>query len=383
MIRKILIVLMLLSVVRTTPANAQTSLNPDISAIGDFRVYGHNDAGRASESETLNLADPGLELVVGGYLNPYARADIVAAWEGDENAAIEEMYATFLRGLPLNLNVRVGKYRLEFGRLNPVHPHAYSFIFTPLPHEALFGEEGLNDIAIQSSVYIPTGNAFTEFKAALLKGNTLFGEEETTDEAETEDERVDLGVFGRLTSSFAVSETGELALGISALNSPYAEEHLSDTTTEPIGSPNQLRSTILGADLKYKNKPSRYRALQIEAEGLMRIDEQSAGLANTKSYGGYGYLDYRFAQRYNAGGILEWVRQKEVAESEETPGVMSFLEHNTWRTGLFVGFAPVEETSLIRLVGNWTKPENENENGFWELNLQLIISLGPHQPHNF
>lgn len=376
---RILWALVVLSGLCTLRAWGQTTLNPDISAIGDFRVYSHNDPGRPEESEKLNIADPTLELVIGGYLNPYARADIVAAWEEETNAAIEELYVTFLRGLPLNMNVRVGKYRLPFGRLNPTHPHAYPFIFTPLPHQELFGDEGLNDIALQSSFYIPTGSAFTEFSAALLKGNALFGHEhEHIEAADEESERRDLGAFGRLTTSLAVSETAELALGVSALNAPYAEAHHPDTGVVPLESPDQLRATLFGVDFKYKNRPSRYRALQIEAEGLVRIDEQADGFENTTSYGAYGYLDYRFAQRYNVGGIIEWLRRKDVVESDDAEFV---AQQDTRRVGLFLGFSPVEETSVIRLAGNWTKPEDED--GFWELTLQLIIGLGPHQPHTF
>ena len=362
---------------------AQTTLNPDISAVGDFRVYSHNDPGRSEESEKLNLADPSLELVIGGYLNPYARADIVAAWEEGANAAIEELYVTFLRGLPLNMNARVGKFRLPFGRLNPTHPHTYPFIFIPLPHREFFGEEGVNDIALQSSFYIPTGSAFTEFQAALLKGDALYGHEHehAAEETEHEEARRDLGVFGRLATSLAVSETAELALGVSALNAPYAEEPHTDTGAMPLETHNQLRATLLGCDFKYKDKPSRYRTLQIEAEGLMRIDEQAEGVANARSYGAYGYLDYRFAQRYNAGGIVEWVRKKDVAYPMDPGDGVVVSQQDTRRTGLFVGFSPVEETSVVRLVGNWTKPENED--GFWEVTLQLVIGLGPHQPHTF
>ena len=35
---------------------------------------------------------------------------------------IEEAYATLLRGLPLNLQVKAGQYRVDFGKLNTQHP---------------------------------------------------------------------------------------------------------------------------------------------------------------------------------------------------------------------------------------------------------------------
>jgi len=360
---------------------AQTTLNPDVSAIGDFRAFGHNDEGRADEAEQFNLADPQFELMIGGYLNPYARADAVIAWHDGHDAAIEEVYATVLRGLPLGTNLRAGKYLLEFGRLNPVHPHAFSFLQRPLPHEALLGEEGLSDMAVRASFLLPTGSAYTELMLGVLKGDALEGhshEHEHEEEAEEEeaeetiDERRDPGFFGRLGTSLAVSEHAELALGASVVNAVY-ELHRHEAT-DPV---EQMRAWLVGGDVKYKYRPSRNSAFQIETELLMRRNEQHEGDALT-SYGGYGYLDYRFRQKYNLGGIFEYLRQKEMHEHEEEHHVH---QADTWRVGLFTGFAPIEETSLVRLAGHWTKPEAQD--GFWELTLQLVVSLGPHQPHNF
>lgn len=341
----------------------QTTLNPDISAIGKMSLFSHNDEERISENEKLNLSRPGLELNINGYLNPYSRADVVIAWESDENAALEEFYATILRGLPLNMNLRAGKYRLEFGRLNPIHPHAYSFIDLPLVHEALFGEEGLNDVALRTSFLLPTGNAFTELMAAVTKGDALL-EEDALDGNDTT--HLGLGGFGRITTSLAVSETAELSLGGSFLNSVYEID------------PRQLRTTLVGFDAKYKNVKSRYSAFLFEGEFLCRLQEQDSA-DNATSYGGYAYIDYKFHKVYNVGGMFDYTSLKSL--DFDSLGTPSEATAKTWRGALFVGFAPVEETSLIRLVGHWTKPEESD--GIWELALQFVFSLGPHKPHNF
>jgi hypothetical protein len=355
---------------------AQTRFNPEISVVGDMRVYSHNDMDRPDEKEKLNIAVPGMEVVAAGYLNPYSRADAVISWESGNNAEIEEVYATILRGLPFGMNIRAGRYLLEYGRLNPVHEHAWSFMERPLPHEVFFGEGGLSDMAIRASFLLPTGNTYTELMGAVLKGDALrgqhlYGQEEAEEEETAESGRVNPGFLGRLATSQAVSEHAELALGVSVVNSVY-ELHI-DTLD---GSAQELRAWVGGADVKYKYKPSRYTTLQIEAEGLLNRQETEDG-DNVTSYGGYGYLDYRFRQKYNAGGIFEYISQKSPEEHEDTDAP----ENKTWRAGLFVGFAPIEETSLLRLVGHWTEPDNSD--GFWEITLQLVFSLGPHQPHNF
>lgn len=353
------------SILALSTAYGQTSLNPDLSVVGNVTAFSHNDESRPSEKNEFNLQSPDMEIVVAGYLNPYSRADLVLAWEHGENAAIEELYATIMRGLPLRMNLRAGKYRLEFGRLNPVHPHAYSFVNQPLPHAEYFGEEGLNDMAVRTSFNIPTGKLYTEFIAAILKGESLSSEETEHEEEELElaklthedheSTRLKPGYLARIASSAAVSENAELAAGVSVVTTEFDQELM-------------LRATIAGLDVKYKWRPDRNTSLTVEAEGMRNHREQFEG-ESVVSYGGYGYVDYRFRQKYNVGSIFEYAE-----------GALDAGTHATRFAG-FIGYAPVEETTLIRLVGDWTK--SGSEDGFWTATLQFVFSLGPHQPHNF
>jgi hypothetical protein len=357
MIYRLIVYICLLLVAEGSNLIAQTTLNPDLSLVGDIKAFTHNDVARPSEKNEFNLQMPAMELVIAGYLNPYARADAVLAWESEENASIEEIYATILRGLPLGMNLRIGKYRLEFGRLNPVHPHAYSFMDAPLPHQEFFGEEGLNDMAIRASVAAPTGQLNTEIMGAVLKGDILRvaeGEEAVTDSTQDET-RIKPGFLGRVTTSAAVSENAEFTVGASTVTAEY------DTGSA-------LRAWVSGVDAKYKWRPNRNTSLTIEGEALQNHRELSEGEAVT-SYGAYGYIDYRFHQKYNLGSIYEFAQGAFDKESSVS------------RIGCFVGFAPIEETSLVRILTNYTKPKGAD--GFWTATVQFVFSLGPHQPHNF
>lgn len=357
MIYRLIICVCLLLIAGGSNLIAQTTLNPDLSLVGDIRAFTHNDISRPSEKNEFNLQMPAMELVIAGYLNPYARADAVLAWESEENASIEEIYATILRGLPLGLNLRVGKYRLEFGRLNPVHPHAYSFMDTPLPHQEYFGKEGLNDMAIRASVAIPTGQLNTEIMGAVLKGEILrIGkEEEILADSTQEETRIKPGFFGRVTTSAAVSENAEFTVGVSTVTAEY----------DPVAA---LRARVSGVDAKYKWQPNRNTSLTVEGEVLQNRREVSEDKTVT-SYGAYGYIDYRFHQKYNVGSIYEFAQ-----------GVLD-KDCSVSRIGCFVGFAPIEETSLVRILTNYTNPKGAD--GFWTATVQFVFSLGPHQPHNF
>lgn len=112
----------------------------------------------------------------------------------------------------------------------------------------------------------------------------------------------------------------------------------------------------------------------------MRQSDLGEGNEKLNSYGAYGYIDYRFSQIYNVGGIIEWAKMEE-AHHHEGEDEHEIEKHDIKRYGLFVGFAPLEETSMVRLAGHWNDPKEGD--GFWELTLQLVIGLGPHKPHNF
>jgi len=126
---------------------AQTTVNPDISAIPRFLMQTNDGEllpeGKRRFSRPDFMFDE-LELVVGANLNPYARADVILTVPGPDlesaKLGIEEVYGTILRGLPLDLNLRVGKYRVDYGKINMVHPHAWPFISQPLAQERFFGK---------------------------------------------------------------------------------------------------------------------------------------------------------------------------------------------------------------------------------------------------
>jgi hypothetical protein len=62
---------------------SQSNLNPDISLIGFFNTY-TNDVKDTPEYAKLNFETPGFEMLIEGYLNPYARAVATLAYEENE-----------------------------------------------------------------------------------------------------------------------------------------------------------------------------------------------------------------------------------------------------------------------------------------------------------
>jgi hypothetical protein len=366
-------------------AVAQTTINPDISLIGDVRSWLHNDDARPDESEVVNLDLEGVELAIQGYLNPYARADAFIGWHGEHNAEIEEAYFTIAKGLPLGMRLRGGKYLQGFGKINPLHEHAYSFINRPISHVEFFGGHGLNDIGVQGSVALPTGDVATELSVDVLKGDFLTAHEHEHDAEEEEHDHEDdageeesvpnkRGLMARLESFFALGEFTSLSVGASGLTGVPRE----DTRRYTGGIDLKLKwredrysSFTAGTEWIVNRSPSHHHEHEDELEESAFVhDEDEHEDENVTSYGGFGYVDYQFRQRYNVGAIGEW-----------TQGIDN-NDEKFWRVGGFAGYAPVEETTLLRLLVTYDNDQMADE-GFWTATLQMVFSLGPHRPHAF
>lgn len=334
-------------------ANAQTSLNPDISFIGDNRLSKTwSDAEDGSDKLKLEMDE--IEIAAGGYLNPYARADVILALPGNGEIEIEEAYATLLRGLPLNLQIRAGQYLADFGRLNTQHPHQWSWIERPLMNQWFLGDEGLKDMGINASSLIPIGSSALTISASLLDGNSLLGEDFEGD---------DYRHAGNVRASIFIphSEFSSIEAGVSSL---IAE---TDTSLDDM-------TKFAGLDLKYRWKPDSYRALTISAEGLMSNrevpSEVDGTLEKVTAGGAFAAIDYRFRKRFNAGGFVDY---------SQSPSDDSY--HQTGY-GIFGGFSLVEESYRLELMLR-NDDGTEFEDPVQTAILRLLWSLGPHKPHVF
>lgn len=93
------------------------------------------------------------ELSLYGAVDPYFTAEThIVFFEG--GVELEEAFGTTQR-LPWGLQVEAGYYLTEFGRINPTHPHAWSWIDQPIVNTRMFGGDGLRSPGIQTSWLLP------------------------------------------------------------------------------------------------------------------------------------------------------------------------------------------------------------------------------------
>ena len=146
---------------------------------------------------------------------------------------LEEGYLTFT-SLPGALQLRVGKMRAAFGKVNTMHNHVLPWTDRPLVTQNLVaGEEGISDAGLSLSRMLPAPkNIFLEGTAQIFRGDTegLFRAAR----------RSDVSTVGHLRAYRDISESTNLDLGVS-----YARGHSPDAD----GS-NQLYG--LDATLRWK-----------------------------------------------------------------------------------------------------------------------------------
>jgi hypothetical protein len=355
----------------------QTTVNPDISVIPRFRIDTNDGEKLAQGKREFSRPDfqfEELEMAIQAYLNPFARGDVILTLPGPDIEAgklgIEELYATVLRGLPLDLNIRLGKYRAEFGKLNMMHPHAWSFITQPLSQERFLGEEGLNDLGISASVLLPTGDVYTKLTLDLLRGAAIG---EATGIEDTSGAKPTYATSGRLMGFFPLGEFSDLESGVSfytGIHDPY----------------NRERFWYWNLDFKYKYTPDMYRSLVVQGEFLFNRRRSSQDrefnpfldadgnpkVRRIASWGMYLYADYQFMKTYSIGARFDWC-QSPYSSDDKARAV-----------ALFFGYYPVEETLGLRLQYQNTRTETPaGSQSINSIGLQVLFSLGPHKAHPF
>jgi hypothetical protein len=334
-------------------------LNPDISFNGDFTFLGTdnrqlNKANRFSFRE----AEVGFQAPI----DPYARADAFITFGEGETPDVEEAYATFLT-LPYNLQARIGKFRVSFGKNNLLHRHALPQTDRPLAEVGNFGDEGFNGTGIGVSYLVP--NPWDQY--LLLTGEVVNGLGEALDGAQGVPldhpaRGRSLGDFvyvGHAQSFFDLNDDNNVELGASIL------------ANEPR---NQPETRVYGVDLTYRWRPldqAGYRQFLWRTEGYFtHLDTRQQGPSVFDTDGFYTYGEYRLLQTIWVGSRFDWTEIPGTSGRKEW-GVYPYLTFSPLEFGYFrVGYEFVHSDRL----------QDEDSNRVW---LQYNFSIGPHAAHAF
>jgi hypothetical protein len=337
----------------SAPVRSGISANPDISVIGDFRGSYQSNATRNFDAE-LHETEISLQSVV----DPYARADFFISLSrnpeaGEFGAEVEEGYLTTL-SLPAHLQLKAGKFKQSFGKINSLHPHALSFVDMPNPFVKFFGEEGLNDEGLQLSWLLPNHSFFQELTVEVTDGpreNPSFVRSSINH----------FVTLAHLKNFWDLSDNATLEFGLSGVSG----ENFTGNTTN-----------IGGIDLTYKWKPVRmntYKSFTFQNEfylSNMHFDD-----AAVNSIGWYSLINVQVAKRWFVTGRYDYTN---------APASAQYVEQAASAT---LGWYATE-FQKIELEGkatfaNQLVEENNFEKNFAQAFLRWIFVIGTHGAHQY
>jgi hypothetical protein len=324
---------------------ASKVLNPDIAVIGDFLGAAGNPAGRPTPSLEMHESEVAFQAI----LDPYARADFFLSF-GEQGVTLEEGFITF-PAVPGGFQLRVGKMRAAFGKVNTLHNHVLPWTDRPLVTQNLVGgEDGIDDAGFALSRIIPAPKGlFLEGTAQIFRGDS--------DDLFQSYRRRDVSTVEHLRLYRDITESTNLDLGGS-----YARGHST------IG-PNVIDS-LYGVDATVRWKPLR-RAIYHSFVGRSEFIWSRIGLPSGRvtPFGYYVSGDYQFARRWFAGARFD--------RSDRL--VNPVLERDTGGS-LVLTYWPSEFSQIRAQLRRTAYGDNQTAN---ELLFQFQFSIGAHGAHPF
>jgi hypothetical protein len=364
------------------PAPAAVSpnaLNPTVTVIGNG-LYRWDDravlADGAAIDNRFNLRE--VELDLRAAVDPFADAVFILALEsevpGEYETGVEDGYVVIKRlpipvldEPPLGLQLKVGRFRPEVGRINLLHLHDLPQMTRPLVTEEMFGEEGYVANGASARVFLPT--PFDEDSAVELTGQIFTGGGVAVADGPG-DSPAAVGNL-RWFRSFAEAHNLDLALVF----------HFG--RTDPGGD----RSAYTwGADVLYKWKPLRRgesrsfvvggQALASQRDFLLEIDTDGDGepdLVEDGEAAPFGY--FAFAQVQATRTTYLGARWDDTAtivdDAARRRGISGYA---TWYASEFLRFRLGYEHRLSDL---------EEEDGRDSVFAELNVVIGAHPPEPF
>lgn len=361
--------------------------NPNISLVLDTFAYesslkGNEQKSRGIPGFTTNGLDRDkgfnlreAEFFMFAPVDPYF--DLYANLPIDENGiSIEEAFAV-TTALPVGFQIKGGKFKSNFSRLDAQHPHAWDFFDIALPYRAFLGDEGLGGEKGVQFTYLPPFPVYTLLGAEVLQGENslLFGK----------DARSGPHAFSFFVKNSLDIGDSTLYFGPSVLFGKAKSTSIADNT-EFRGD-----STLLDMEAVWKWKPSTTQSVILQSEYLYLLQNGNLqGLDATGVPTGtidslrrrqdgfyiqalYQWYRWRFGARYDMLALF--------SDTFKQAGVSRNLGSTPWRATASIEFNPSEFTR-IRLQYNHDRSGRDgrsNDEGI----LQFLFGIGAHAAHTF
>lgn len=360
-------------------------MNPNISLV--LNTFAYHSNLRESELEargipgytaegtsirkgfTIDSAELFLFAPVDPYFNLYATIPVT-----EDGVELEEAYFV-TTSLPAGLQLKGGKFKSGFGRINAQHPHQWDFVDIPLPYRAFTGEEGIIEKGAQLTV-------LPELPFYILLGfEVLQGQNEVLFGPDARSGPHAMAAFAK--ASVDIGDGSTLLFGPSVI--------AGDTKTGSAAESTDLSgdATLYGMELTYKWKPSKQRSLTLQSEYLYRTQK-----GDLSTLADDVVMSVESLKREQDGlyvqGVYQWGRWRGGARYDRLDlfkdnyslgGAPVAFGKDPWRASGMLEFNP-SESSRIRLQYTHDRAaRNARANN--ELFLQFIFGIGAHAAHSF
>ncbi len=271
---------------------------------GDFAALGLPPAGDDPSVSREGFGLQEIELAAQSAIDPYFEGAVFLTIPNLSGLEVEEAYLV-TTSLPLNLQIKMGTFRSQFGRNNTQHLHLQYFTRRPLMTALLFGEDGLRGPGAQASVLLPLpwfatfyAEAFSLTAPGDLAGVSTFGGGARL----TPD---NLTYTAVLEQFFELAESHSLLVGLNfATGRSFDCVAAAGAPCVPVAVEGP-RSFLYGGDVYYKWKPANvaqsYASFQWTTEFYART------LADGGPTEGAGYSEavVQIARRFYLGGRFD------------------------------------------------------------------------------
>jgi hypothetical protein len=372
-------------------------LLPDISAVGDLVADLSPKGSTQEDGSRFGVRE--VELAVQAVVDPYFRGDVFLGISDLEGIAIEQAYLT-TTSLPNQLEARLGRFLMPFGKQNTTHRHDLHTIEYPYVIQRFFSPEGVKGTGIYGSrVFAPFG-FYQEVQATVIDRLSAPTEGLTT--AEPVNKSLGgLGFSARLRNYVDLSEAANIELSFSALTGrrdqpldhtyPVLVKSATGGTTPQDVNATLARQSTFGADFTYRWRPLQqglYRSFILQSEFMHQRNERSPALptaycdpvlstpcpqpayagADRDYNGAYVFARYQTSQRTYLGTRYDYVQNPEDAGRTLNAGSVYLEWYPSEFSKLLAGYEGVKagETSRVH-----------------RLLVQAVFAMGPHKPHPF
>lgn len=345
-------------------ANRLNAFNPRITAFGD--VVGRWSVGSHELVEDGRNVDDRIalkevELDLRADVDPYAKAVLILALEeeggGEFETGVEEGYVT-LETLPWGFHATLGRFRVPFGRMNPLHGHDLPQTTRPYALTDIFGEEGYVEqgaLLAWLAPYVPL-----ELRFAFLNGENegVFAGADSDDPA----------FLGRAEYFLQLTPNAFMSFGTSYL---YGRNDAPDPATD-LPSRAEQHTHLWGADVLFKWQWNQFQSIAVQGE-LYSLRKELDDRSQDHAFGAYGFVQVQPLQRWYLGLRYDYSNYDEGVEDSDQWATSAWVSYYTTEFLRFrVGYEHRERSTT-----DGGEPDNDT------IFFQLTFVFGSHPAEPF